>query len=158
AVLSASLTWNAYNSFGGRSNYINQRELLPEPTVFSRMDLERYTRPMTWPFEDFAGPLSFDRPEPHAGVPEHDRITDLIEGRLGVCAAPGEWRLLGWLEREGFAYDLYSETELHFDRIPLEQYKVVILNTHNEYVSKEMYHRLKKWVHERGGRLMYLGG
>lgn len=158
AVLTANLTWNAYNAFGGRSNYINQRELLPEPTVYSRMDLERYTRPMTWPFEDFAAPLSFDRPEPHAVVPERDRITDSIEGRLGVCFAPGEWRLLGWLEREGFAYDLYSETEFHFDRLPLDQYQVIILNTHNEYVSKEMYHRLKKWVYERGGRLMYLGG
>jgi hypothetical protein len=158
AVLTSNLTWNAYNAFGGRSNYVNQRELLPEPTVYSRLDLERYTRPMTWPFEDFAAPLSFDRPEPAATIPVCDHITDPVEGRLACAFAPGEWRLLGWMEREGFAYDLYSETELHFDRVPLDQYKVLVLNTHNEYASKEMYHRIKRWVQERGGRLLYLGG
>jgi len=82
---------------------------------------------------------------------------DMIEGRLACFNAPGEWRLLGWLEREGFAYDLYSETELHFGRLPLERYRVLVLNNHNEYVSKEIYFRIKNWV-ERGGRLMYLAG
>lgn len=157
AVLTSNITWNAYNSFGGRSNYVNQRELLPTPTVHARTDLERYTRPGTWPFEDWAAPLSFDRPEPANFVPEDARITDTIEGRLACCYAPGEWRLLGWLEREGFAYDLYSETELHFGRLPLDRYRVLVLNTHNEYASNEMYFAIKDWV-ARGGRLLYLAG
>jgi N,N-dimethylformamidase len=157
AVLTSNITWNAYNNFGGRSNYVNQRELLPAPTVYARTDLERYTHPGTWPFEEWGAPLSFDRPEPANLVPEDAQITDTIEGRLACCYAPGEWRLLGWLEREGFAYDLYSETELHFGHLPLDHYRVVILNTHNEYVSKEIYFALKDWAH-RGGRLMYLAG
>lgn len=157
AVLTSNITWNAYNNFGGRSNYINQRELLPTPTVYARTDLERYTRPGTWPFEVSGAPLSFDRPEPANFVPEDAQITDPIEGRLACCYAPGEWRLLGWLEREGFAYDLYSETELHFGRLPLDRYRVLVLNTHNEYVTKEMYFAIKEWVH-RGGRLLYLAG
>ncbi|MBI3865754.1 MAG: carboxypeptidase regulatory-like domain-containing protein [Planctomycetia bacterium] len=158
AVLTSNATWNAYNSFGGRSNYVNQRELLAEPTAYARTDLERYTRPGLWPFEDYGAPLSFDRPEPANFVPEEARITDSIEGRLACANAPGEWRLLGWLEHEGFAFDLYSETELHFGRVPLDQYGVLILNTHNEYVTKEMYFAIKDWVHHRGGRLMYLAG
>jgi hypothetical protein len=158
AVLTSNITWNAYNSFGGRSNYVNQRELLAAPTVYSRTDLERYTRPGTWPFEVSGAPLSFDRPEPAATVPEDARITDSIEGRLACCFAPAEWRLLGWMEREGFAYDLWSETELHFGRLPLDSYRIIVLNTHNEYVSKEMYHTLKDWVHQRGGRLVSLAG
>jgi hypothetical protein len=72
--------------------------------------------------------------------------------------APAEWRLLGWLEREGFAYDLYSETELHFGRLDLDAYKVLILNTHPEYWSAEMYARVKQWVYARGGKVMYLAG
>ena len=72
--------------------------------------------------------------------------------------APAEWRFLGWLEREGFAYDLYSEIELHYGRIPLHKYKAVILNTHNEYFSKDMYSRLKAWVYSDSGKLVYLGG
>ncbi len=157
AVLASTITWNAYNSFGGRSNYVNQRELLPAPTVYARTDLERYTRPGVWPFDEWAAPLSFDRPEPANFLPEAARITDVIEGRLACCYAPGEWRLLGWLEREGFPFDLYSETELHFGRVPLESYRVLVLNTHNEYVSRDMYFRIKDWV-GRGGRLMYLAG
>jgi hypothetical protein len=158
AVLTSNVTWNAYNSFGGRSNYVNQRELLPRPTVYARTDLERYTRPGTWPFEEYGAPLSFDRPEPANFVPEDTQITDTIEGRLACAYAPGEWRLLGWLEREGFAFDLYSETELHHGRVPLDQYQALILNTHNEYVTKEMYFQIKDWVYRQGGRLMYLAG
>jgi hypothetical protein len=157
AVLASNITWNAYNSFGGRSNYVNQRELLPEPTVYARTDLERYTKPGTWPFEEWGAPLSFDRPEPGNYLPEDARITDVIDGRLACFHAPGEWRLLGWLEREGFAFDFYSETELQFGRVPLDRYRVLVLNTHNEYVSPDMYFRINDWVH-RGGRLMYLAG
>ncbi|MFN0055097.1 MAG: N,N-dimethylformamidase beta subunit family domain-containing protein [Planctomycetales bacterium] len=158
AVLTSNVTWNAYNSFGGRSNYVNQRELLPRPTVYARSDLERYTHPGTWPFEEYGAPLSFDRPEPANVVPEGTQVTDLIEGRLACASAPGEWRLLGWLEREQIAYDLYSETELHFGRVPLDQYDVLVLNTHNEYVTPAMYFAIKDWVFQRGGRLMYLAG
>lgn len=158
AVFTTNMTWNAYNGFGGRSNYVNQRELLPTPTIHARAELERYTKPGTWPFEDWAAPLSFDRPEPGSFVPENASITDTIEGRLACFNAPGEWRLLGWLEREGFSYDLYSETELHFGRVPLERYKVIVFNGHNEYVTKEMYFRIKDWVHKQGGRVANLAG
>jgi hypothetical protein len=34
----------------------------------------------------------------------------------------------------------------------------LILNTHPEYWSEAMYRAVKRWVFERGGRLMYLGG
>ena len=157
-VLASTITWNAYNKFGGRSNYFSQDGLTAEPVVNSRQDLGRYLRPDTWPFEETAAPLSFDRPAPACVVPESDTITSPIRGRMGSALAPGEWRLLGWMEREGFEYDLYSETELHFDRVPLESYRVLVLNTHPEYWSPQMYQRVKNWVHNDGGRLMYLAG
>jgi hypothetical protein len=72
--------------------------------------------------------------------------------------APAEWRLLGWLEREGFAYDLYAETQLHSGVLDLDKYKVLILSTHPEYWTRDMYFRVKSWVFERGGKLLYLGG
>lgn len=158
AVLTSNITWNAYNNYGGRSNYISQDGLLPTPTVHARQDLKRFTQPGSWPYEVTGAPLSFDRPELFNSVPEDAHITDPIEGRLPSAVAPGEWRLLGWLEREGFAYDLYSETELHFDHIPLDAYQVLVLNNHPEYWTKEMYFRVKDWVYNRGGKLAYLGG
>jgi hypothetical protein len=158
AVLTSNLTWTAVNNFGGRSNYVNQAGLPERPTVNARQDLWRFTQPDTWPYQETAAALSFDRPEPFNFVPEGEVFTDPIEGRRAQPLAPGEWRLLGWLEREGFRYDLYSETSLHFGTLDLDQYRVLILNNHPEYWSKEMYYRVKRWVFERGGRLMYLGG
>jgi hypothetical protein len=42
--------------------------------------------------------------------------------------------------------------------VPLDRYRAVVLNTHNEYASPEMYFALKDWVHHRGGRLAALAG
>ena len=41
AVLASTNTWNAYNNFGGRSNYINATGLPPQPVVNARLDLIR---------------------------------------------------------------------------------------------------------------------
>ena len=62
------------------------------------------------------------------------------------------------MEREGFAYDLYSETQLHAGQLDLSAYRVLVLSTHPEYWSAAMYRAVKSWVFERGGRLIYLGG
>jgi len=159
AVLASNITWNAYNNFGGRSNYIHPEVLPPTPTVNARLELDRYTNPdhTVYRTENYQ-PLSFDRPEPICHVPENEEITDPIEGRAASHIAPAEWRFLGWLEREGFDYDLYAETQFHFGAMDLDAYKLLIITTHPEYWSNEMYYRLKDWVFQRGGRLMYLGG
>jgi hypothetical protein len=102
--------------------------------------------------------LSFDRPEPINHIPEHAAITDPIEGRAACHVAPAEWRLLGWMEREGFGYDLYAETQLHWGALDLDAYRVLVASTHPEYWSREMYQAVKRWVYERGGRFVYLGG
>jgi len=159
AVLASNLTWNAYNSFGGRSNYIHADALPPAPTVHSRAELARYTNPDhgTWGYPGYA-PLSFDRPEPFNHLDPAERITDPIEGRQACHLAPAEWRLLGWLEREGFAHDLYAETQLDDGTLDLSAYRVLVSSVHPEYWTRAMYDRVKRWVFERGGKLMYLGG
>ena len=159
AVLASNLTWNAYNSFGGRSNYISADELPPVPTVNARQDLKRYVEggQHTWGSETYA-PLSFDRPEPINHIDPRENVTDPIEGRSACHVAPVEWRLLGWLEREGFAYDLYAETQLHHGLLDLRRYRVLILSAHPEYWTRRMYDQVKAWVFANGGRLMYLGG
>jgi len=159
AVLASNITWNAYNNFGGRSNYINPDRLPPAPTINARLELKRYTDPdhVTYDTEDYA-PLSFERPEPINHIDAQTEITDPIEGRAACHVAPAEWRLLGWLEREHFAYDYYAETQLHDGTLDLDAYKVLIISTHPEYWSRAMYQAVKSWVHQRGGKLMYLGG
>lgn len=164
AVLANTNTWNAYNNFGGRSNYINPGGLPLAPTVNARLDLDRYTKKESvWRISDeHYKPLSFDRPEPPNHIfdntPWDDRnITDSIHGRMQCGQTPGEWRLLGWLEEQGFDYDYYAEAQLDDGTLPLESYDLLILGVHPEYWTRGMYRTVKEWVH-RGGRLMYLGG
>lgn len=159
AVLASDITWNAYNSFGGRSNYIHADCFPPTPTVNSRLELKRYTEEehRTYNVDDYA-PLTLDRPDPYNHIDEDEQLTDPIAGRQGCHLAAAEWRLLGWMEQNGFEYDFYGETQFHFDQVPLDDYRVLIISTHPEYWSIEMYNRLKSWVFERGGKLMYLGG
>jgi hypothetical protein len=160
AVLASTNTWNAYNPFGGRSNYIMAARMIDEPIVNAKSDLPRYHLAEYGEWKsaaDFA-PLSFERPEPVNHVPEGVECSDPIEGRQACHLAPAEWRLLGWLERQGYRYDLYADYHLHDGTLNLDAYRVLILNTHPEYWSAEMYWAVKRWVFERGGRLMYLGG
>jgi hypothetical protein len=62
AVLASNITWNAYNAFGGRSNYIHSDELPAVPTVNSRQEIKRYIDPrhQSWGAERYA-PLCFER-------------------------------------------------------------------------------------------------
>jgi len=161
AVLAATNTWNAYNNFGGRSNYINPDRLPAAPIVYSRHDLDRYRNPRPFgdwrPSDEAYAPLSFDRPEPANHLFDDPELTDPIRGRNQCHLAPTEWRLLGWMEREGFAYDLYADAHLHEGELPLDAYSILALTAHPEYWSREMYRRAKAWV-ESGGKLVYLGG
>ncbi len=162
AVVASTNTWNTYNNFGGRSNYINATGLPATPVVNARQDLLRYNSDRTndvWGFPDADYlPLSFDRPEPFNHIPRETQVTDPIRGRQPCHLAPTEWRFLAWLEREGFAYDLYSEAQLHDGTLDLGAYKVLILSVHPEYWSRAMYERTYAWVQQRAGKLMYLGG
>jgi hypothetical protein len=164
AILANTNTWNAYNNFGGRSNYINPTILPSTPTVNARQDLSRYTNGLSvWssPDEEYH-PLSFERPEHGNHIFDNSpwdasSIEDPIEGRLQCGLGPGEWRLLGWMEREGFDYDYYSDAQLHDGSMPLDSYEVLVIGVHPEYWTREMFRRVEEWVHQ-GGRLMYLGG
>ncbi len=162
AVLASTNTWNAYNNFGGRSNYINSTRLPDAPLVNGRQDMLRYRTESAfreWGFPDDAyAPLSLERPEPFNVVPKGTEVTDMITGRQANHLAPAEWRLLGWLEREGFEYDFYADYQLHAGDLDLDAYRILIISTHPEYWSRAMYERVKEWVYRRGGRLMYLGG
>jgi hypothetical protein len=111
----------------------------------------------TWGYPAYA-PLSFERPEPFCQIDFDEQITDPIEGRQACHLAPAEWRLLGWMEREQFACDYYAETQLHDGTLDLSRYRLLIIAVHPEYWTRTMYDRVKRWVFEEGGRLMYLGG
>lgn len=161
AVLAGTNNWNAYNRYGGRSNYINEVKLPETPTVNARQDLERYTvgnHVSQTGSNDSYQPLSFDRPDLECEVRRDEQVTDPLAGRLSGTLAPGFWRLVGWLEREGFAHDVYADYQLHDGTLDLDAYDALVLENHPEYWSRQMYLLVKEWVNERGGKVIYLGG
>jgi hypothetical protein len=161
AVLAATNNWNAYNRFGGRSNYINEAGLPPTPAVNARQDLARYRigNKATQTAENHVyPPLSFERPEPDCFVGPEVEATDPMTGRLASSLAPGLWRLLAWLEREGYGYDVYSDAQLRSGELDLDAYRVLLTEMHPEYWYAGEYDAVRDWVQQRGGRLMYLGG
>ncbi len=159
AVLASNITWNAYNDFGGRSNYVAAKKLPATPTVNARQEDVWFSDPAQQPWDAASyEPLSFDRPEPLNSTLEDELITDPMITRGVEHVAPAEWRLLGWLEREGFGHDLYAETQFDAGVMDLHRYRVLIISTHPEYWTRSMYDRLKSWVVDDGGKLMYLGG
>lgn len=159
AVLVSDITWNAYNSFGGRSNYIHAAGLPPVPDANRRQTMPRYRVPgyEEWGFDEYPK-LTFDRPEPENQIALDENLQDPITGRDACSLAAAEWRLLGWLERAGFGYDLYAETQYAAGEVDLSRYRVLILNAHPEYWTVDMYERVKTWVEVHKGRLLYLGG
>ena len=92
-------------------------------------------QPDVWTDEDRTPPFRFHHPTeivepcfPVNHIPEAIEITDPIAGRSACHLAPAEWRLLGWLEREGYSYDFYSEHQLHAGTLDLDAYRVLIIS------------------------------
>ena len=65
--------------------------------------------------------------------------------------------MAGWSAKAS-SYDYYAEAQLHDGTLKLDDYQVLAVSVHPEYWTRDMYFKLKQWVFERGGRLMYLGG
>jgi N,N-dimethylformamidase len=161
AVVLGTNTWNAYNNFGGRSNYVQAGGLPAEPIVYGRQELERYQSAAfgEWHRPDGSYPsLSFQRPELGNLVPEHASPDDSLPGRLESSHGPAEWRLLAWLERNGWAYDAYSDAQLDDGTLDLDAYRILIISGHPEYWTRRQYERTRDWVQRRGGHFIYLGG
>lgn len=158
AVLAGTNTWNAYNDFGGRSNYVNAARLPQRPIANARQPLDQNRDDRWEPKDQEYQPLSFERPATFNHVPLETTVNDPIAGNNESHTAPAEWRTLGWLEREGYEYDLYADYQLHDGTLDLDAYDALVIHTHPEYWSRTMCQRVKEWVFERGGKLASLGG
>ncbi len=161
AVLASNITWNAYNNFGGRSNYIHADKCPPTPTVNARMELDRGTtiRSSAHGTPKTTQPLSFDRPEPINHVPEQTQASPIRSkaARPATSRRPSGGCWAGWSARASTTTSTPKRncTSASWISTPIACW---CISTHPEYWSREMYLAVKSWVFERGGRLMYLGG
>ena len=96
-----------------------------------------------------------DRRDPlDAGRPR-DRAD---RGPAGVPPRPGRVAAARLARTQGFAYDYYAETQLDDGTLDLRSIACWSSRVHPEYWTRRMYERVKRWVFEEGGRLVYLGG
>lgn len=65
--------------------------------------------------------------------------------------------LMRWMSREGIAFDLFEEHDLHLSGEWLLDYQTLVLPTHPEYWTEPMRANLVSWL-GTGGRLIYTGG
>ncbi|MDH3598935.1 MAG: hypothetical protein OEU26_04750 [Candidatus Tectomicrobia bacterium] len=154
ALVSSTNTWDAYNAFGGLSNYIDN--VTPFP-----LRLFHYTathlacwliaRGHIFPLV----PLPLRRPD-----------TSLDTELRNLSATPhephcshklrAEWSLCGFLETHGIAHGLFTDRDWAFGHLP-HRAKLVIFHAHSEYWSVEMVARLDQYLRQ-GGSVLFLSG
>ncbi len=175
-VLASTNTWQSYNVWGGRSRYRNfegntSREYIdlksPRHKIKTKVakflpleiksKIKRLLKYWTKSGSFYYKKLTILRPFTNCSL-EGDNVYQPFTNHL----AAGEWRLLAWLEREGINYDIISGAELHNDPDLLKNYRAIILSTHCEYWTRNMYEGLKYyhennnlWILNISGNTMY---
>lgn len=159
--IAATGTWTAYNTWGGSNHYQgitgpkrNQyattvslerpwcRGFVVLPEAAPRVPLELIPPPGTaprYPHMEWAFANGYSNKYASAGWASYDR------------------HFLRWAERAGFAVDLASQHELHFDPEILEGYGCVVFVGHDEYWTWEMRDAVDHYV-EHGGHVARFAG
>ena len=135
-VLANVNTWNAYNGWGGYSRY-----------------------------DDMGEDFTYCRPNPTMNLSIRDDLKGIDPTDKLLAQVPwasrhltrAELWVLNWMQEHGFSYDVYADLDWHYGIDSVDDYESVVLNTHTEYWTLEMYNNLKQFL-ANGGNLIYLGG
>lgn len=149
-VVASTNTWNAYNDFGGLSNYRDRVTPLPLKMVrqvMNYLSLRIRIGDRHWLA---AVPL----PEPRPNITIH---TDLFDNS-GSASHLGraEAALIRFLERENIVSTVISDRDFAYD-LSTSETRLVVFNTHSEYWSEEMLGRLNEFI-DRGISIVFLSG
>jgi len=107
---------------------------------------------------DGSGVCYFSRLQPIVNMRPKINMPFLLGGKGGPHSLNADLMLVDWMEQKGFAHDVLTDEDLHFDGLPLlAPYKVVLTGCHPEYWTGPMLDAMDAYL-AQGGRLMYLGG
>lgn len=170
-VLANDTTWHCYNCWGGRSKYRNfrysnkvpnrKKKLVKLKMFLSNLLNIPFFKSIYFIYKRFKN-------QPKLNPWMHKKITtqrplynnDINSNNVSkpFCdhLAAAEWRLNAWLEREDYRYDYVAASQL--EKKDLRNYKCIILSSHCEYWSREMYENLKKANKLFKVAIMNLGG
>jgi hypothetical protein len=160
-LIAATATWTAYNDWGGSNHY--QGYCGPNGDRFS--PILSIARPLakgfvSLPPEAPRAVLTEDPPimaEPRYPHMEWAYANGYSKKYMSSGWASFERHIVTWAEREGYALDIISQTDLHYRPGLLDGYSCVALIGHDEYWSWEMRDAIDAYV-EKGGRVARFAG
>lgn len=160
-LIAATATWTAYNDWGGSNHY--QGYCGPNGDRFA--PVLSIARPyakgfVSLPPEAPRAVLMEDPPimsEPRYPHMEWAYENGYSKKYMSSGWASFERHFVLWAEREGYALDIISQTDLQYRPELLEGYACVALIGHDEYWSWEMRDAVDGYV-ERGGRIARFAG
>lgn len=169
-LVCATSTWIAYNEWGGSNSYWGVPGALPDQGVgpepgaavaSPRLSIHRpWSRGFVWVPEG-APRCSIDYRVPTNAVPRYPMIEYAFAYGLSKYYSAAGWAMyerqfFHWAEREGYALDIITQHDLHFQPQLLDDYECVTLVGHDEYWSWEMRDAVEAFL-ERGGNIARFG-
>jgi hypothetical protein len=156
AVLASTNTWAAYNPWPFQ--FADARSIF----FYDHGIIQSYPNLTEWP-----AVTTFLRPNPVADP----GLWDVLAERDGYGPylrtehlAAGEIYILRWLELNGYSYSMLTDDDLHrmsaitpVDPLEPAITPTVIISTHSEYWTPEMYFALRTYQ-DRGGNIVSLSG
>lgn len=159
-LLSTS-TWTAYNDWGGANSYDgidgpNGKQFSP---VLST--LRPWTRGLVW-LPPGAPRLCDAVPRAAGEAPRYPtKEWAYTNGYAQYYASSGwaqfERHFAVWAEREGYAFDIITQTDLHYRPELLDAYGTVVIAGHDEYWTRQMREAIDGYV-DGGGRVARFAG
>lgn len=149
-VVAPTNTWNAYNDFGGLSNYRDRATPLPLRPIRALLRWCNLRPRMADRHWLLATPLPEARPNAYL----HRELAHGIGPDTPDIS--GEAALIRFLERERAPYMVIADRDFAFALGPSAR-RLVMFSTHSEYWSDEMIARLYEMI-ERGINVAFLSG
>ncbi len=160
-MLLPTATWTAYNDWGGANHY----EGVDGPNgdqACPVLSLQRpWTRGIVWLPE--GAPRFYADPPPELGAaPQYPMRDWAYANGFGQYYSSAGWaqydrHFVRWAEREGYALDMATQTDLEFRPEILDGYRCVVIVGHDEYWSAPMRTALEAFTFQ-GGRVARFGG
>lgn len=146
-VVSPTNTWQAYNSYGGKSNYIDL--VTPKDVKYLNDFLGKISSTSTLDPYNY---LPQKRPYLHE-LSKHslEEISVKMNGKI-----TSDLYLIEYLEFLGLKYDIISDSD--FEKgVGIDNAKIIVFHNHSEYWSYEGIGMLKQMI-KRGKNILFLSG
>ena len=149
-------TWTAYNDWGGGNHYAGAHG--PEPVLSL---VRPWRNGLVWLPEDTPRVVS-DRHRPLGSPPQYQLKGWSLAHGYGQFAGAAGWaqfdrHFIRWAERNGYAIDMITQTDLHYRPHLIEGYDCLVFVGHDEYWSREMRDVVDDYV-ETGGNVARFAG